>query len=157
AYQPRRPTPPRTALGSGPVSADVPGVVQLEPPPPPARVEAPPSAPRPQVGSVMLEGRARLVAALALGLAAGFAPAHLYGSAAEDRRDEMGVELLHEPPPATDAAYDLLLERHAATRARMVRTKARIEIATALIWLAGGAAVTFAYWRFMPRSSGSRR
>jgi hypothetical protein len=96
--------------------------------------------------------RTRFVVALTFGFALGFAPAQIYASSSEDRLDEIRVELLREPPPPTDAAYELMLERYAAARARMVRTKARIEIATAIVWLVAGAGLSYGFWRFAPKA-----
>jgi hypothetical protein len=149
AYPVPRPTAPRTsaprtAAGSGPLEAG-----PVERPEPEEPLPARPPVPRAPDAA----RRFRLVVALVLGVGAGFVPAHMYAASAEGSLDEMRDELLHEPPPPTDPAYDLLVERYAATRARMVRTKARIEIATAIIWLVAGAGLSLGALRLMPKAS----
>ena len=160
-YQPRQPRQSRPetsaqvpiAVGSGPhptspepVKAPPPSVetlVLLPEPPPKAPVQT-------KAVSRPVDRRVRLALALAGGLVVGFFAAHLYASSAEDKLDEIRLELLHDPAAQNGDEYQQALERHQLAKSRMERTKQRIELAAGFLWLAVGAGVAYAALRFMP-------
>jgi hypothetical protein len=112
--------------------------------------EPPPLAPRPGLIELATrDPRGRLAAGLALGLAAGFLPAHVYASFAEERLDEIGQALAREPAPHTEAEYQLLMQQFDLAEARSRRVKARIVVVTGALWLLAGAGAAYGYWRIM--------
>src|SRR5262249_28393172 len=111
-----------------------------------APATAPAARPRPSLG----DPRVRFGVAIVAGLLLGFLSAQLYASAAEDKLDEIRLELLREPIAQTTDEYQQAIERHEVARGRMERTKRRIELAAGFLWLAIGGGVGYATWRFMP-------
>ena len=101
----------------------------------------------------LADPRARLGLALVAGLLLGFLSAHLYASAAEDRLDEIRLELLREPAAQSGDEFQLAVERHDLARSRMGRAKNRIVLTTGFIWLVVGAGVAYGVWRFIPTKS----
>jgi len=118
-----------------------------------SRVEDAPPPPRPprrDLARLIREPRANLAAGLALGLVAGFLPAHLYASYAEDKIDDIREELLRQPPPQSDGEYDVVVHQFTLAKERMVRVRNRIAVVTGAIWLLAGGAVTVGFWRLVP-------
>jgi hypothetical protein len=107
-------------------------------------------APTPVTRHMLADPRVRLGIAVAAGLLCGFLSAQLYASGAEDRLDEIRLELLHEPVAQTTDEYQQAVERHELARGRMERTKRRIELAAGFLWIAIGGGVGYAAYRFMP-------
>jgi hypothetical protein len=93
--------------------------------------------------------RGRYVAGLALGLALGFLPAHLYASFAEEKLDDIGLALAREPAPQTETEFQLLMQQFDLAEGRSRRVKARIMVIAGAIWLLGGAGAAYGYWRLM--------
>ncbi len=135
------PATPRVS-GQLPAATSSPPIAPAEPAPAPAAA----ARPRPSLG----DPRVRFGIAMVAGLLLGFLAAQLYASAAEDRLDEIRLELLREPIAQTTDEYQQALERHEVARGRMDRTKRRIELAAGFLWLAIGGGVGYATWKFMP-------
>lgn len=158
------------AIGSGPHSTTQPrtsgetGVVRPSGPSAPPRVSgqigaassSPPAAPEPAPEPAvrprpsLADPRVRLGIAIFAGLLFGFLTAQLYSSGAEDKLDEIRLELLREPIAQTTDEYQQALERHEIARGRMERTKRRIELAAGFLWIAVGGGVGYATWKFAP-------
>ena len=82
--------------------------------------------------------RGRFAAGLALGLALGFLPAHVYASFAEEKLDDIGLALAREPAPQTEAEFQLLMQQFDLAEGRSRRVKARIMVIAGAIWPTGG-------------------
>jgi len=115
-------------------------------------VSEPPAGPAARPRPSLADPRVRLGVAIFAGLLFGFFAAQLYASGAEDRLDEIRLELLREPIAQTTDEYQQALERHDVARGRMERTKRRIELAAGFLWLFVGGAVGYATWRFFPKT-----
>jgi hypothetical protein len=117
---------------------------------PPGAAEPLAPAPAEPARPLLADPRVRLGVAIVAGLLLGFLAAQLYASAAEDKLDEIRLELLREPIAQTTDEYQQALERHEIARGRMERNKRRIELAAGFLWLAVGSGVGYAAWKFMP-------
>lgn len=150
-----RPSGPATPRVSGQISAASPASPAATSSPPIAAELAPGPAVRPRPS--LADPRARLGIAIFAGLLLGFLAAQLYSSGAEDKLDEIRLELLREPIAQTTDEYQQALERHEVARGRMERTKRRIELAAGFLWIAIGGGVSYATWKFFPRTPSDGR